>query len=303
MITVANAPVSYGVFGLARPDRVPLPSGKELLAVVRESGYDGIDSGEHGLLGTGQELVDSLAAHELALVGGWLDFPFGSGSDRDFEQALTRAQPLLDDFALVARNQAGPAPLPTIADMGDDARRATPGGAPELELDAERWATLVTRVERVAAEIRDLGLEPTFHHHAATYVETPREIERLLEDTSLDLTFDSGHLILGGGDPVPDYLKWSSRINHLHLKDVDHSVLTVARGSDNPVRDVWEKRVFVALGQGDVDIDGLMTAIVASGFSGFLVVEQDVVLLDQADVDRAISDQRANREVLRRWIP
>ena len=34
MITVANAPVSYGVFDLARPERVPLPAGGELLDAV-----------------------------------------------------------------------------------------------------------------------------------------------------------------------------------------------------------------------------------------------------------------------------
>ncbi len=45
MITLANAPVSYGVFGLARPDLVPLPTGAKLLQLVREAGYDGIDLG------------------------------------------------------------------------------------------------------------------------------------------------------------------------------------------------------------------------------------------------------------------
>ena len=34
MITVANAPVSYGVFDLARPELVPLPGGGELLDAV-----------------------------------------------------------------------------------------------------------------------------------------------------------------------------------------------------------------------------------------------------------------------------
>ena len=34
MITVANAPVSYGVFDLARPELVPPPGGGELLDAV-----------------------------------------------------------------------------------------------------------------------------------------------------------------------------------------------------------------------------------------------------------------------------
>lgn len=301
MITVANAPVSYGVFGLARPDLVPLPDGQRLLSLVKEAGYDGIDLGAHGLLGRGQELVENLAAHELGLCGGWLDFPF-TGTVEAFEDALVAARPVLDDFALVAQSQEGHGPLPTIADSGDEARKAHPGGAPELELGSERWAVFVQRLERVLAEVRDRGLEPTFHHHAVTYIETPNEIERLLNDTTVDLTFDSGHLILGGGDPNTAFAKWGSRINHLHLKDVDRSVLEQASGSDNPVRDVWEKRVFVALGRGDLDLDGIMTQILNSDYDGWLCVEQDVVLMDAPDVDRAIADQIANREALRRWF-
>lgn len=302
MIQIGNAPVSYGVFGLARPDMVPLPGGSDLLRLVSEAGYEGIDLGAPGLLGRGRQLVENLAAHGLGLCGGWLDFPF-TGSQKDFDDVLAAARSVLDDFALVAEHQSGPGPLPTIADSGDARRKASPGGGSGLELDTESWAVFVRRLEQVLDEVRGRGLEPTFHHHAATYVETPREIDRLLEDTSVGLTFDSGHLILGGGEPLTDLRRWSQRINHLHLKDVDLRVLTQARGSDDMVRDVWEKRVFVALGQGDLDLAALVDEIVGSDFGGWLVVEQDVVLLNATDVDRAIDDQRRNREVLRRWFP
>ena len=46
-----------------------------------------------------------------------------------------------------------------------------------------------------------------------------------------------------------------------------------------------------------------MDRIVAGGYDGYLVVEQDVVLLEQGDVERAGADQVRNREFLRRWIP
>lgn len=301
MITLANAPVSYGVFGLSRPDLVDLPTGARLLELVREAGYSGVDLGAHGLFGTGVELVENLAAHDLALAGGWLDFPF-AGEDADFSAAYEAAMPVLDDFARVAEANLGPAPLPTIADSGSAERKAHPGGAPELELDAERWAVFVARLETVARAVRERGLEPTFHHHASTYVETPREIERFLSDTTMDLTFDSGHLLLGGGDPNECYPKWATRINHLHLKDADVQILRAAQGTDDPVREVWEKKVFVALGEGDLDIAGLLADITGSGFDGWLVVEQDVVLLGPADLDRAIADQVTNREALRRWF-
>ena len=302
MITLANAPVSYGVFGLARPDLVPLPSGAELLRLVHDAGYQGIDLGPHGLFGTGQELVDTLAANELLLCGGWIDFPF-AGSAREFSDAFDAALPILDDFARVAASQSGPSPLPTLADSGSAARRARPGGAPDLELHGEDWTIFVERVERVGREVRSRSLEPTFHHHVSTHIETPVEIERFLSDTSIDLTFDSGHLLLGGGEPVEDFQRWAPRINHLHLKDVDRRILAAAQKSDDPIRDVWEKKVFVALGAGDLDLTRMVDDIIASGFDGWLVVEQDVVLLDEADVVQAIADQAANRNLLRRWFP
>jgi Sugar phosphate isomerases/epimerases len=231
-----------------------------------------------------------------------LDFPF-AGSDRDFDAACVEAREVLADFARVASQQTGLAPLPTIADSGSEERRRHPGGGRGLSLDPERWSLLTRRVERVAEEVRDLGLEPTFHHHAATYVETPDEISRLLEDTTIGLTLDTGHLVLGGGDPIEALDQWRGRVNHVHLKDVDRSVLVAAGGSDDPVRDIWEKRVFVALDEGDVDVAGFMDRLMALGYEGWVVVEQDVVLMDVADVHRAIDDQHVNRDRLRRWIP
>lgn len=301
MIGVANAPVSYGVFGLARPDLVELPDGEALLGLVSAAGYEGVDLGPHGLFGTGRDLVANLARHGLHLAGGWLDYPF-SGSEAEFQAAFDASRLVLDDFALVAAEQPGRAPLPTIADAGDEFRKAAPGGAAELQLTGERWERFVTRVELVADHVRALGLEPTFHHHAVTYVETPAEIDAFLRDTTMDLTFDTGHLLLGGGDPATDYRRWAGRINHVHLKDANLRVLEEARGSDDPVRDVWQKRVFVALETGDLDVSGIVDDIVVSGFDGWVVVEQDVVLLRQDDVARAIADQVANREVLRRWF-
>ena len=61
MITVANAPVSYGVFDLARPELVPPPGGGELLDAVAAAGYDAVDLGPRGLFGTGRALADALA--------------------------------------------------------------------------------------------------------------------------------------------------------------------------------------------------------------------------------------------------
>lgn len=301
MITLANAPVSYGVFELSLPDS-PLPTGEQISAFVAAAGYAGIDLGPSGLLGTGPELVANLKRHGLGLAGGWIDLPFGSGTDEEFAAKLAEVPAILDEFALVAQEITGPAPKPTLADSGDALRKANPGGGDGLALDAAGWKRFGERITQVQALLAERGLTPTFHHHACTYVETPAEIDQFLEITDMDLTFDTGHLLIGGGDPYEDLARWLPRINHLHLKDARRSVLAYAVGTDDPMRDVWSKRVFVPLGEGDLDVDKMMDIIVSSGYAGWLVVEQDVILTSEADVARAQADQIANREVLRKWF-
>lgn len=52
MITLANAPVPYGAFGLSRPDLVGIPSGADLRQLVQAAGQRVIDLGAYGLLET-----------------------------------------------------------------------------------------------------------------------------------------------------------------------------------------------------------------------------------------------------------
>ncbi len=301
MIRIANAPVSYGLFELARPDLVELPSGEDLARWVAEAGYQGIDMGPVGLLGTGDDLVDRLRRHNLELAGGWVDLPF-SASDEEFAASLSTLDEALAVFDAAAA--AGPAlnPLPTLADSGSADRKSHPGGGAGLSLAGEDWTRFVAHLNTAVARVRDHGLEPTFHHHACTFIETPDEIDALLNDTDVDLTFDSGHLMIGGGDPVAGFERWQSRINHVHLKDVRPAVLREALTAENPMQAVWMNRAFVALGEGELDIDGFVSRVIESGFSGWLVVEQDVIPASQADVKRAVADQKANRELLRKWF-
>ncbi|WP_447948912.1 sugar phosphate isomerase/epimerase family protein [Microbacterium aurum] len=300
MIRIANAPVSYGVFELARPDLVALPQGEELARWISEADYRGIDLGPIGLLGRGAELTARLARYDLELAGGWVDLPF-AGTEDQFTAALAGLDDALDVFATAAAGQ-GLAPLPTLADSGSVERKARPGGAPELTLRGDAWARFADRVNVATARVRDRGLEPTFHHHACTYVETPEEVDALLASTDVGLTFDSGHLLIGGGDPLHDYRRWRDRINHLHLKDARTRVLHEALQTDDPMRSVWEKRVFVPLGEGDLAMTELVDEVVDGGYAGWLIVEQDVVPRSTTEVERAKADQVANREVLRRWF-
>ncbi len=296
---VAAAPVSFGVFEMTADG--PLPDPDDILAIIVSAGYDGVDLGPLGWLGTGDELVARLKAHSLSLCGGWVDLPYSD--DAAFAAALPSLDAALAAFVAGATVDPARPPLPTLADSGSDVRRAHPGGAPGLGLDGVGWSRLARNLTTAAERVRAAGLEPTFHHHVGTYVETPGEIEELLARTDVDLTLDTGHLMLGGGDPVAAVREWARRINHVHVKDVRLSVLDEVVEEGAGMRAAWERGVFVPLGHGDLDLSGFMDSLVAAGFDGWVVVEQDVILEPGEPLDRAAEEQRLNREALRRWLP
>jgi inosose dehydratase len=296
-VSVANAPVSYGAFELTVGNDPGVPDPMALLDSVAGAGYAGIDLGPVGYLGTGRELRARLSERSLALAGGYLELPLSE--HEKLGKALDELNALLDIF-----DSAGPAtepPKPTLADAGSPARAALTRRAARdrgIGLDGAGWRRLGSGLARAVERCRVRGYEPTFHHHTATYVEAPWEIERLLEVSDVGLCLDTGHLLVGGGDPAAAVGEWGERINHVHLKDARLGTIEAIVADAAPVQEIWRRRAFCALGEGDIPIDQVLAALAGIDYQGWLVVEQDV-LPDPADPGRPALDQRANREYLR----
>jgi len=298
-VTVANAPISYGAFELTVGIDPNVPDGISILDEVKESGYGGIDLGPVGYLGSGSQLAERLADRGLGLAGAYLELPYADADALD--KMLPELDAMLDTFDAVVGSVPGPRPRPTIADCGSDQRRNNPGRAvtqPDLSLDDETWARFATGLNLVLARCRDRGYEPTFHHETGTYVEAPREIERVLELTDVGLCLDTGHFLLGGGDPVQALRGWGSRINHVHIKDAERSVMAGIQADGAPTREIWSREAFPALGQGDLDVEGVLSELRRLEYTGWLVVEQDILPQTAERFSRAAQDQVANREFL-----
>ena len=294
-IVVANAPVSYGAFELTVGIMPDVPDGAMVLDQVAEAGYDGIDLGPLGYFGYGEELAANLARRRLRLAGGFFELPFSD--PKRMPGALDELDGLLDVFDAVSDGANGLRPRPTLADMGSDLRRSRPGQAARdrtLGFDAEGWRHFADGVELAVARCRERDYEPTFHHETGTHIEAPWEIEKVLELTTIGLCLDTGHLLLGGGDPVQAMRDWRARINHLHLKDARRAIVDQIVKEALPVSEIWGRQAFCRLGEGDLNVDGVLDEIRKS-YSGWLVVEQDV-LPDREG--RPAADQRANREYL-----
>jgi inosose dehydratase len=300
-ITVANAPVSYGAFELTVGIDPATPDGLHVLDEVTAAGYAGIDLGPVGYLGAGTELADRLASRGLGLAGAYLELPY---SDPEaLQRILPELDALLDTFDGVAGQLPGPTPHPTIADAGSPARRARPGQShrdPSTGLDPAGWQRFATGLGLVLSRCRDRGYEPTFHNETGTFVEAPWELQRLLEVSDAQLCLDTGHFLIGGGDPVAALREWSPRINQVHIKDVELDLVAALVAAGEPVESIWARGVFPPIGQGVLDGDGLLQALRDTGFSGWLVVEQDTLPRTPELFAKAAADQRANRDWLRR---
>lgn len=296
-MTVANAPVSYGAFEITVGIDPNVPDALTLLDAVSSAGYAGVDLGPVGYLGTGEQLRERLAERRLGLAGGYLGLPFSE--PEALAASADSLEELLDVFDSVRDD--GEPPKPTLADAGSPQRARYPGRAASdrsVGLDDAGWGRFTDGLKRAAERCRQRGYEPTFHHHTATYIEAQWEIERLLELTDVGLCLDTGHLLLGRGDPLVAIREWGDRINHVHLKDARRSILEQIVADRASVEEIWRRQAFCALGDGDIVVDDVLDALAVVGYRGWLVVEQDI-LPDPRHPERPVADQRRNREYLK----
>ena len=295
-IRVANAPCSYGAFEITVGILPDVPGPERVLTAISSAGYEGTELGPPGYLGDRDNLRDRLEEYGLAIVGGYIPIRFSEPDH--WEEDLAAMDGTLDLFAAGDGTQA----KAVLADGGSPERAQFPGRAasdPSIGLDASGWRRLSEGVARAADLARTRDFEPTFHHHTATFVEAPWEIERVLELTDVGLLLDTGHLALGGGDPTQALRDWGGRINHVHVKDVNNEVLAgvIADRADMP--EAWRRRVFCELGTGDVDLGSFFAELTRSQYAGWLVVEQDMVPQSPQDAADAEAAQIRNRAWLR----
>jgi inosose dehydratase len=298
-IAVANAPVSYGAFEVTVGHDPDVPDGARVLDQVAEAGYAGIDLGPVGYLGTGERLGELLAERGLGLAGAYLELPYADPGA--LEEALPSLDDLLSTFDTVRSYLPGPPPRPTLADAGSRERRSRPfrsAAERSLGLDADGWRRFASGLARVVDRCRDRGYEPTFHPETGTYVEAPWEIEQVLDRSDIGLCLETGHMMLGGGDPVAMLRDWGERVNHVHLKDATLSVRDQIVADGAQATEIWSREAFCVLGGGDLDVDAVLDGLRGMSFGGWLVVEQDILPRSAARFARAAEEQRLNREFL-----
>jgi inosose dehydratase len=296
-IAVANAPISWGAFELTVGIHPGVPDVHKILDLLVEAGYEGIDLGPIGFLGRHGEIRSRLADRGLGLAGGYIELPFSDHTA--LADKMAELDELLNAFDEAAPSH-GPKPRPTIADAGAPHRRRSLGRSAadrSFGLDDATWQRWGQGMAAVLAHCRDRGYEPTLHPEAGTYIEASWEIDRALEVSEVGLCLETGHQLVGGGDPVATLDRWADRINHVHIKDARRDVIDRIVTGSLPVESIWQERAFCKLGDGDIPIGEILSRLRTIEYSGWLVVEQDI-MPGPNDPDEAQAAQVANRVFL-----
>jgi inosose dehydratase len=194
----------------------------------------------------------------------------------------------VDDF-----RAAGAGVLVLAAVTGLDGYDARP------ELDETAWRTLLANLDAAAALAAEQGMLATLHPHVGTVVERPDEVRRVLDGCSVQLCLDSGHLLIGGTDPAELARQAPGRVAHAHLKDVDAGWAARVRSGEVSYTDAVARGMYRPLGQGDVDLAGMVGALRGAGYSGWYVLEQDTILDAEPLGEGPAADVRASVAYLR----
>lgn len=276
-IKVANAPCSWGVLEFGMEGEAADYS--QVLDEMSETGYAGTELGDWGFMPTDPEqLTRELEARKLSMLGAFVPIALADPAAHEAGEATA-----LRTARLLAA-VAGSTPFIVLSDdSGKDPVRVQYAGRirPEQGLSQSQWQTYAAGVERIARAVRrQTGLRTVFHHHCAGYVETPDELDRLMNLTDPDLVglcLDTGHYRFGGGDPLAAAAGYGDRIWHVHFKDCHPEVAARSRSEGWDYFESVRQGVFCELGQGEVDFVGILAVLRQQGYEGWIVVEQDVL--------------------------
>lgn len=146
-------------------------------------------------------------------------------------------------------------------------------------MNDEEWELLCTGLNRLGKIAKEeYGIALTFHHHMGTVVQNPDEVERMMANTDpelVSLLFDSGHFTYCGADPLEMVTKYSSRIKHVHLKDIRPEVVAKIKAEDGSFLDGVRAGAFTIPGDGCIDFDSIFKVLEESKYEGYMVVEAE----------------------------
>jgi inosose dehydratase len=260
MRRVAAAPISWGVcevpgWGLMLPP-------ERVLDEMASLGIRATELGPTGYLGDSAEEVSTLLSERhMRLVGGFVPVVLHDRARRAESERIVQSS-----ASLLAAAGADVFVTAVVVDLDWSPRR---------ELDRDGWRALAEGLQLVDDICAAHGLTQVLHPHVGTLVETAADVEHALAVSGVRWCLDTGHLTLGGVDPVRFAAAHAQRVGHVHLKDVSAELAARVRAGELSLLEATRLGLFRPLGSGDVDVAQVVERLECSGYAGWYVLEQD----------------------------
>ena len=140
------------------------------------------------------------------------------------------------------------------------------------------WEWCLAALRELVADADRLGVKILIEAASpyGSLVHNLARLQRLLNTDgleSLGVLFDPAHYHVRGDSVLDAYMALRHKVKHMHAKD--------ARGNS-------EDFGFPPLGQGDIDFDKLIRAMIDTGFSGYISVEYEAMAWGYPDDPRQV---------------
>jgi len=249
---------------------------EQILEEIVSAGYTGTELGPYGFFPTDPAVLNkSLQRFGLTMLSSFVPVPIAEPS---------RVEKVIEHVRRVGTLlSALGAQLLVLADCQTPPRIEIAGRVPvdgSKSLTLAQWKHVGGVIRQIEQSAAEFGLRVVFHPHVATFVETPMEVECLfdaLAGTQVGLCLDTGHCVYGGGDPADEARKYRSALQYVHIKDIDARILGEVRRQKLNFEQAIGAGVFSRIGNGCIDFNGFFRFLAESRYSGWAIVEQDVI--------------------------
>lgn len=260
---IASAPISWGICEVPGWGHM-LPTDR-VLSEMTDLGIHATEYGAPGFLPTDPDGIRAvLGGHGMSLLGGFT--PLVLHDPAREAGALEHARAVAELLSA-----AGASTLVSCPVMDEDWSVPRP-------LTGDEHRTFVRNLAAVDTICDDHGLTQVLHPHLQTVVETSPDVERVLEDCDVRWCLDTGHLAIGGTDPVDFARRAADRVGHVHLKDVRMGLVPSMMDRSTSIMEGVQAGLFPPLGQGDLALADVVVELERSGYQGWYVIEQDTAI-------------------------
>ena len=241
---------------------------EQALKEAREIGYTGVERGQRMPHDT-DGLRQYLESHDIALCGGWCS---GNLLVNDVATEIEAVRQQVAQFVALG------SPCIVYAECSNtvQGQQGTPVNA-RPRLSRDEVLAYGAKLSELAAWMRDQGMPMAYHHHMGSVIEAEEDVNWLMEGSAeaVQLCFDTGHMLFGGGDVMRVMDRWAERIGHVHFKDIRPEVVADVRAHDRSFLDAVIAGAFTVPGDGCIDFQAVTDKLKAMGYAGWIVVEAE----------------------------